>query len=177
MGHSLSELGLDSNCLSYVIDAMEGVAEPTDNLTAQKVALVRLYLYTPGTLWTMPTVKLEFSPIPDPVRRATHESWTNVLFGVRPLNRPEDVKQRAAELANFHRKLGDRMVLAEAEDIAFSALLSFDATFIKRLAPYAHLNLTDPEQFWDSLAVPRGADPFHLPRADNPLAQQTWWRW
>jgi hypothetical protein len=29
MSHSLSELGLDSNCLSYVIDALDGVAEPT----------------------------------------------------------------------------------------------------------------------------------------------------
>ena len=58
-GHPLSELGLDSNCLSYVIDALEGAAEPTGQLAAQNVALVRLYLYTPGTLWTMPrdTVK------------------------------------------------------------------------------------------------------------------------
>ena len=38
---SLSEIGLDSNCLSYVIDALEGVSEPTDNLAAQRVALVR----------------------------------------------------------------------------------------------------------------------------------------
>jgi hypothetical protein len=98
MSRSLSELGLDSNCLSYVIEAMEGVAEPTDDLAEQKLALVRLYIYTPGTLWTMPRVKEEFSRILEPVRRARHESWTNVLFGVRPLNKPEAVTERAAEL-------------------------------------------------------------------------------
>ncbi len=45
----LSEIGLDSQCLSYFIDALEGVAALTDALAEQKVALVRLY--TPGTLW------------------------------------------------------------------------------------------------------------------------------
>jgi hypothetical protein len=65
MSHSLSELGLE---------ALEGVAEPMDDLAEQKVALVRLYLYTPGTLWTMPTVKEEFSRIADPARRAKHEN-------------------------------------------------------------------------------------------------------
>lgn len=48
----LSDVGLDSNCLSYVIQSMEGVTEPKGDLAEQKVALVRLYLYTPGTLWT-----------------------------------------------------------------------------------------------------------------------------
>src|SRR5438445_7116632 len=80
---SLSEIGLDSNCLSYVIDALEGVSEPTGDLAAQRVALARLYLYTPGTLWTLPTVKEEFSRIPDRSRCASHASWTSVLFGVR----------------------------------------------------------------------------------------------
>ena len=163
--------------MAYVIDALEGVAEPTDDLATQKIALVRFYVYTPGTLWTMPMVKQEFSRIPNPVRRASHERWTNVLFGVRPLNRPELVKQRAADLERHHRKAGDCMVLAEAEDIGFSALLSFDATFIKRLAPQARLNLTAPEAFWTSLAIPRGATPVHLPAHGNPLAQQSWWRW
>ena len=44
MTRDLSDVGLDSNCLSYVIQAMEGVTEPRDDLAEQKVALVRLYL-------------------------------------------------------------------------------------------------------------------------------------
>jgi hypothetical protein len=177
VSHSLSELALDSNCLSYVIEALEGVAEPTDELAEQKVALVRLYLYTPGTLWTLPKVKEEFSRITDPVRRARHESWTNVLFGVRPLNRPEAVKRRAADLERLHADHDDRMVLAEAEDIGFSALLTFDTRFVKRLAAHTRLNLTTPATFWQTLGVPKGASPHHLPSHGNPLADETWWRW
>ena len=44
----LSEIGLDTNCLTYLLTALEGIVAPTDGLAEQKVALVRLYLYTPG---------------------------------------------------------------------------------------------------------------------------------
>ena len=94
MGHSLSELGLDSNCLSYVIDALEGVAEPTDDLATQKIALVRFYLYTPGTLWTMTMVKQEFSRIPDLARRASHEKLDE-----RTLRRAPPEQARIGEAA------------------------------------------------------------------------------
>jgi len=177
MNHSLAEVGLDSQCLSYVIDALEGVEKPTDNLAEQKVALVRTYFYTPGTLWTMPTVKREFERISDPVRRAKHQSWTSVLFGVCPLNNPEAVTRRAAELEEFHPDIDDRMLLAEAEDVGFSTLLSFDADFVKHLGHRTRLSLTTPGSFWQSLAVPRGAAPHHVPAPGNPLASQTWWRW
>jgi len=177
MAKSLSEVALDSNCLSYVIDALEGIGEPEDALAEQKVALVRLFLYTPGTLWTLPTVKREFSRISDPKRRAFHESWTNVLFGVRLLNDPGAVRRRADDLAAIHADEDDRMVLAEAEDIGFASLLSFDGTFIRRLAPHARLNLTTPSSCWLALAPPRGTTPCTVPRYDNPLAAQTWWRW
>jgi hypothetical protein len=177
MAKSLSELALDSNCLSYVIDALEGIGEPTDALAQQKVALVQLFLYTPGTLWTLPTVKREFSRIPDPKRRAAHESWTNVLFGVRPLNHPDAVRRRADDLAGIHADEDDRMVLAEAEDIGFASLLSFDGTFLRRMAPHARLNLATPLACWQELAVPKGATPCHVPHDTNALATQTWWRW
>jgi hypothetical protein len=172
-----SEIGLDSNCVSYVIAAMEGIGEPTDSLAAQKVALVRLYLYTPGTLWTLPTVQEEFSRIRDEPRRSSHESWTSVLFGVRRVNDPAAVERRASELEPLHRPRGDRMVLAEAEDIGFAALLSFDTKFVQRLARHAKLNLATPASLWDTLGIPRGAAPVHLPREANPLAAPTWWRW
>jgi hypothetical protein len=177
MPRSLSELGLDSNCLSYVIDALEGIGEPKDALAEQKVALVRLFLYTPGTLWTLPTVKREFSRISDPKRRASHESWTSVLFDPRPLNNPEGVRRRADDMKAIHCDEDDRLVLAEAEDVGFASLLSYDLTFVRRLAPHARLDLTTPLACWQVLAPPKGVSPCNLPRYDNPLAAQTWWRW
>jgi hypothetical protein len=64
---SLSAIGLDSQCLSYLIDALEGVPPPADDHAEQKVALVRLYLYSPRTLWVTPAVEREFSRIRDEV--------------------------------------------------------------------------------------------------------------
>ena len=38
----LSEIGLDSQCLSYLIDTLEGVVAPADRLAEQRVVLVAL---------------------------------------------------------------------------------------------------------------------------------------
>jgi predicted nucleic acid-binding protein len=126
----LSKIGLDSQCLTYLISALEGVAAPTDSLAEQKVALVRLYLYTPGTLWVTPTVEREFLRIRNEERRATHVSWTSVLFGVRLITDVARVEQRAASLQQVHPDIDDRTVLAEAEDIGFATLASFDTDFV-----------------------------------------------
>ena len=68
------------------------------------------------------------------------------------------------------------MILAEAGDIGFASLLSFDGTFIRRLAPHARLKLTTPLACWQVMAH-RRAPPRAPARHDNPLAKQTRWRW
>ncbi len=173
----LSEISLDSQCLTYLISALEGVAAPTDSLAEQKVALVRLYLYTPGTVWVTPTVKREFLRIRDEARRASHITWTSVLFGVRPLNDAAAVERRAASLEPLHADFDDRLVLAESEDIGFATLVSFDARFVNHLSNHARLLLTEPAALWASLGIPRGARPDKVPAFGNPLASETWWRW
>jgi hypothetical protein len=172
----LSEIGLDSQCLSYLIDALEGIGAPTDNLAEQKVALVRLYLYTPGTLWVTPTVEREFLRIRNEARRASHVSWTSVLFGVRPLTDGVRAEERAADLAPLHADVDDRMGLAEAEDIGFTTLLSFDSDFVKHLGAHADLLLTRPAAYWESLAISKGTTPNKVPAYGNPLANEAWWR-
>ena len=158
---------VDSHCLSYVIDLMEGVPVPSDALAEQRIALARIFFYTPGTLWTTPTVEAEFARIADPTRRANHQRWTNVLFGVRLPSDPEAVKIRAGELENLHRHEGDRMVLAESEAIGLSVLLSFDKRFVRRLGPHARLPLTTPLSYWNLLAIPRGARPDRSRRTET----------
>ncbi len=173
----LSEITLDSNCLSFLIAALEGIARPTDNLADQKIALVRLYLYTPGTLWVTPTVKREFERIKDAARKGSHQRWTSANFGVHPVNDPRVIKRRATNLARFHKGKNDRMVLAEAEDVGFATLLSFDSRFVKHLASHTRLTLTTPAQLWKDLAIPKGAPPVKEPTPDNPLSKEQWWRW
>lgn len=173
----LSEIGLDTNCLTYLLGALEGVAAPTDGLAEQKVALVRLFLYTPGTLWVTPTVKREFLRIRDEVRRASHVSWTSVLFGVRPLNDAAAVEMRADSLEPYHADLDDRLVLAESEDIGFATLVSFDSNFVKHLSARTVLRLTRPADYWENLGIPKGTSPDKVPTLGNPLADEDWWRW
>jgi predicted nucleic acid-binding protein len=156
---------------------LEGVGPPGDALAEQKVALVRLFLYLPGTLWVTPTVEREFLRIRRPEWKAKHQSWASVHFGVRPPGNTESVARRAAELKKVHPDEDDCLVLAEAEDIGIATLLSFDDDFLKRLAPHARLALTRPAEFWATLGIPEGATPHWLPTQDNPLAHQTWWRW
>src|SRR3990172_992033 len=60
-------VALDSQSYSYIVDAMEGYeTAPAGVLAPQQLALVRLYLYTPGTLWLTPTVEREYERISDP---------------------------------------------------------------------------------------------------------------
>ena len=64
-------------------------------------------------------------------------TWTSILFGVRPLNDAGAVERRAASMEPYHADHDDRLVLAEAEDIGFASLVSFDAKFVNRLAKHA----------------------------------------
>ena len=175
---ALHEVGLDSMCLSYLIDALEGVGPPADALADQKVALVRSYLYTEGTLWVTPTVQTEFMRIKNDARRESHRRWTSVLFGVRPLMNRVVVERRTQELLVAHAAPNDCRILAEGEDIGLATLLTFDDDFIARLATGSStVEVVRPVEFWARLAVRRGAKPVKVPTLDNPLAAQTWWRW
>ena len=66
-------VGLDSQCLSFLIDAMAGVSEPIGPLGDEKKALLRVYFHLPGTLYVTPTVASECVRIRDATRRDLHE--------------------------------------------------------------------------------------------------------
>jgi hypothetical protein len=39
-------VGVDSQCLSYLIDALQGIENPRGPLAAEQIVLVRIFLYT-----------------------------------------------------------------------------------------------------------------------------------
>lgn len=80
-----SQLGVDSQCLSYVIDAMASTSRPTQAVATQQLALIRLFFYLPETLWVTPTVTAECTRIRDIELAALHQNFINVLFGELPL--------------------------------------------------------------------------------------------
>jgi hypothetical protein len=66
-------VGLDSQCLSYLLDAIAGISEPTDLLAAEKKALLRSWFYKSGTFVLTETVISEVSRIRNIDRREFHE--------------------------------------------------------------------------------------------------------
>ncbi len=97
-------VGLDSQCLSYLLDAMFGVTEPTDTLANEKKALIRIWFYTPETYYASETVVSEAKAIQEPVRRELHEGSLRVLFLDPPLQDRASVEARTVQLAASHQK-------------------------------------------------------------------------
>jgi len=172
-----AQIGIDSQCLSYIIDAFAGITAPVDSLAAQKIALVRLYFYLPGALWVTPTVVAECEKIRDCRRAELHASFVRVLFGEMLLRNESLVIAKTSLFKKYHRGDNDCAIVAEAEDVGHSVLLSFDSDLIRHLAPQTSVSLMRPLEYWDSLAVPRGKSADKVPHSTNPLASQDWWRW
>jgi len=169
-------MGVDSNCLSFIIDAFEGTEKPTDSLAEQRIALARIFFYTGQTFLTTPTVKREIEKIPDLVRRKEHQSWMMTLFGTLPVRvPPEEISRRSQNYQRFHRKQSDCMVLAEAEVTRLAILLTFDFAFVDRLTGKSNVVLMKPLDCWNALGIPKGSQPKTQPHPTNPLIDQSWW--
>ena len=113
-----SVVAVDSQCLSYVIDALGGIGEPTDVLHDERKALFQIYLYAPWTFCVTPTVESEYARIRNPQRRELHESFVAVLFetfAATSAEEEESINRRALELGSFHAGVNDCKVVAECE--------------------------------------------------------------
>jgi predicted nucleic acid-binding protein len=173
-------IGLDSQCYSYLLDAISGISKPTDSLASEKVALIRAWFYKTGqfSFVLTETVVNETSKIKNIERRNRHDSFRNTLFHDPAVQDPIAVKNRANEFYKHHRKLNDCLVLAEAEELRLDVVLTYDDKFWKRLQNSSGITrLMKPSNFWVSLQLPRGVRPTTVPHETNPLSQQQWWRW
>jgi len=172
------KVGLDSQCLSYLLDGIAGINEPTDILASEKIALLRSWFYMPRTFFITATVLSEVARIRITERREFHESFVRTLFldyPVRDLNR---VQNRAIHFEALHPESADCRVLAEAEELGLDVVLSYDHDFVKRLSSVSKtVRLVTPTAYWASSNIPKGALPRTVPHHTNPLSQQLWWRW
>lgn len=169
---------MDSQCLSYLIDVMFGTNEPTDALASERIALIRLYFYTPDTLYITPTVATECAKIRNADRRELHHSFCSVLFSDASIADKVLVENRWKVLFNIHAKENDCRVLSEAEDAKFSHLLTYDYKFLSRLSEKSeNVLLLTPSSLWMKIGLPKKAKPDKTPEKTNPLFTETWWRW
>jgi hypothetical protein len=169
-------IGLDSNCYTYLIDVMSKLQQPTDPLAEQRIALFRTFLYRKGGLWLTPTLRKEFEAIPSIDRSAFHSSWTSLFPETQPIDQSR-IEIRVFELNKLHSDIRSCRILAEAEDAGLNGLLTFDNGFISKLSSHTQVSLQRPVEFWNSLGIPRGATPVTFPRTDNAMLAENWWCW
>lgn len=172
------KVALDSQCFSYLLDAIAGIEEPTDSLAEERKALIRSWFYMPGTFYLPSTVISECEQIKTQDRRDLHASLISTLFLEMPAKSPGAIAMRVYELKRSHDKLNDCRVLAEAEEFGITHLLTYDRRFLLRLGPLAKGAIVQkPSTYWQELGIPRGAKPRTVPHETNPLSHQSWWRW
>lgn len=171
---------IDTHILDYLLFAMAGGETPLmdhEKLREQKVATLRLFLWT--ELHVGRVVAQELTNVSDDDKRRLLES-------IISSNLPEVWVQehdqgrwstRTTELGKHHNGPVDCQLVAEAEIIGATTLLSFDKTMVRRLRQHAACRLLSPSEYWDELAIPRGTPPKWTPAPSNPLASVTFWRW
>ena len=171
-------VGLDSQSLSYLLDGIAGISEPTDPLAGEKTALLRTWFYKPKTFILTETVISEVSRIRNVDRREFHESFIRTLFLDYPVRDLAAVQARTLQFEVYHRGHCDCRILAEAEELGLDFVLTYDNNFWKRLSKFSDTTkLMKPSAYWVNLGIPKGAKPATVPHHTNPLSEQSWWRW
>lgn len=166
-------IGLDSQCLSYLLDAMATVGEPRDPLREEKIALLRIWFYQPGTFILTETVISEVARIRNQERREFHNSFIQTLFLDYPVRDRTAVRARAAHFEQVHPEASDCQILAEAEELQLDFVLTYDHNFLKRLSTTDSApKVVKPSSYWNSLGILKGAKPVTVPDNTNPLSKQ-----
>ncbi len=173
-----SRVGLDSQCLSYLLDSIEDISEPTGSFAEEKRALLHLWFYKQGTFFLTETVISEVSQIRNIDRREFHESFIHTLFLDYPVRDLAAVQARALQFEAYHPGSSDCRILAEAEELRLDFVLTYDHRFWNRLSNSSGTTkLMKPLAYWANLGIPKGTEPVTVPHHTNPLSKQSWWRW
>lgn len=168
----------DSNAMTYLVEAMTNVSRPTGDVAAEKMALLRIYLYRSDVLYLSQSVEWEYQQIKDGKRKQDHKQIADILLGeIRSVD-SNAIEARATEYLVYHRRQKDCRVLSECELGGGDVLLTYDQDFLKRLrGKTKKIQLCAPSEYWSRLAVPKGVRPMTLPHSSNPLSREAWWVW
>lgn len=171
-------IGIDSQCLSYLIDAIQDVNKPSDHLASEKIALFRIYLYEPGTFFVTPTVIEECAAIRNKTRKELHDMFIGVFFDDAQVQNMEKIEARTNEFKHYHSGANDCRILAEAEESELIAIISYDYDFLNRLGGVSpSVKIYRPTEYWTGLDIEKGSKPDKIPSRSNPIEQQKWWKW
>lgn len=172
---------IDSNAMTYLVDAIMNGGRPSGNVSDEKIALLRSYLYREDTLYISPTVKEEYEKIKDGIKRQNHKGIADIILGdVSPPDRTL-IDSRTSEYSSYHKgekNKKDCKILAEAELSGSEILLTYDQTLLKNLKGKTHkIKIYEPSEYWNNIGIANGCKPVRAPHTSNPLSQETWWIW
>jgi predicted nucleic acid-binding protein len=172
---------LDSQAASFLMEATSGRYHPeadSDNqVKQQRVALIRLFIYSRNEFRRGVVVDTEIDAIKDPQKRRIHEG-VPVLIG--PIGQLDEVrvKARSRDLQqHYPNNVNDCRIVAEAECGQIEQLVSFDRDLKRRLSPHTSVRIMTPVECWNVANISKGSKPVWRPAPGNPLASQSWWCW
>jgi predicted nucleic acid-binding protein len=169
-------VAVDSQCLTYLIDALEGISRPTDELTPQRIALATCFFYRQDCFRYTRTVEDEVRRMKEP-RRTNHLRWMEIHFAPTLPHDEHRMLGAAHAFTHYHPPFRDCRILAECHQGHLDALVTFDLTFKKRLGPVSGpVRLLTPMEFLSSLELCVGDEPARLPHSSNPMIDDQWWR-
>ncbi len=173
-------VGIDSNALTYLIEAMRPGYDPArdpSGLGPERIAMIRVFLYGARGLHLTPMVAVEYQAIRNDEKRAAHARAACILLLDGPWRLDEEaVAARVAELRRRHGSLKDCRVVAESEATRITHLLTCDGDLIDNLRNLASVKIERPTEYWARLSVRPGARPIWSPHDSNPLSLVSWWR-
>jgi len=174
------EVAIDSNALTYLVEAMDPNYDPANDeptLAVERISMLRTFIYAGIPFYVLPQVMKEYNRIPKFEWRNIHESTVGALLeDVLIDSQDNDIQKRKTEFMSFHPKNKDCQILAEAEAMDISSLLTRDNDFKNRLSSHTTIRIVYPSEFWNDLNIATGAKPKSSPRESNPLFGKSWWK-
>jgi len=175
--NKITNLGLDSQCYTYLISALENLHEPTDKLSEEKKSLVRIFFYCSPPFWLSPKVVDEYKQITDETKLQMHQNWHGVHFlNFNPLPDSKKVEELAQDFKKYHPRDNDCTIIAEYKLYGINTVLSYDADMIRNLQNTG-LKIIRPSEYWKDTNIPNGDRPKVIPHHTNPLSNECWWKW
>ncbi|WP_154222911.1 hypothetical protein [Marinicella rhabdoformis] len=172
---------LDSQCFTYLALTFFNQKEPLGDLAQEKVALFRSFVYGEVELSIVPTVEEEWKQIKDIAKYKQHNDVNEILI---PTLSPyysslssEKISLYTEKYLQYHPKKNDCKILSEAEVLNCDFFVSYDNDLINRLSKVSETSILKPKELWKMLDVPRGAKPKVIPKGENPMVNEVWWKW
>jgi len=168
----------DSNCVTYLLDALVHASRPgaVDKLATQKLALVRVLFYGPHLLAYTDTVRAEVASISDTLRRDRHLNALDVHFRELSILDPSRAESERSRLTGAGINSKDARWMGEALAHDAPLIVTWDRGLLGQARRAGESRVQSPATAYATLGIGVDSPLRTRPVAANPLSGQSWWR-